>query len=101
VGRSITIGNGALRARYRNSLEKPELMTRGHVYEFTIELGSTCIVFLPGHKIRLAITSSVFPIYARNQNTGNEISEDTEIGIANNTVYHDMSYPSHILLPRK
>lgn len=100
-GRSISLVSGALRGRYRNSLEKPELMSPGKVYNFTIELDSTCIVFKPGHRIRLAITSSAFPIYARNQNTGNNIAEDIEIKIANNTVYHDRNYPSHMLLPTK
>jgi hypothetical protein len=100
-GRSISLGSSALRARYRDSLEKPELMSPGKAYTFTLELDSTCIVFKPGHRIRLAITSSAFPAFARNQNTGNKISEDTEIRIANNTVYHSKNYPSHILLPRK
>lgn len=100
-GKSINLGTGALRARYRNSLENPELMSPGKVYNFTVELDSTCIMFKPEYRIRLAITSSAFPVFARNQNTGKNISEDTEIRIANNIIYHNKNYPSHIILPTK
>lgn len=106
-GKSIPLGGlcmglcGALRSRYRNSLEKPELLSPKKVYTFTLELPSTCIVFKPRHRIRLAITSSAFPIYARNQNTGKNIAHDSEMKIANNKVYHDKNSPSHILLPTR
>jgi putative CocE/NonD family hydrolase len=97
-GRSINLGHGVLRARYRNSLEKAELMAPGKVY-FTFELMSTCILFKPGHRLRLSITSSAFPMYDRNPNTGHPIGEDAELRIAHNTIYHDSERPSHILLP--
>ncbi|MFQ6053707.1 MAG: CocE/NonD family hydrolase [Candidatus Bathyarchaeia archaeon] len=100
-GRSISVSQGALRARYRNSLERPELMRTGEVYRFRIQLYSTCIAFQPGHRIRLAVTSSDFPRYARNTNTGNDVATDTEIKIARNMVHHNERHPSNILLPEK
>ena len=72
-------------------------MTPGKVYNFRIDLASICIVFKPEHRMRLSITSSNFPNYARNQNTGNNIWEDPEIKIARNIVYHDKNHPSHII----
>lgn len=98
-GRSINLGQGVLRARYRNSLGEAELMIPGKVYKFTFELMSTCILFKPDHRIRLSITSSAFPTYDRNPNTGHPIGEDAELRIAHHTIYHDNEYPSHILLP--
>jgi len=97
--RSISLGEGVLRARYRNSLEKAELMIPGKVYEFTFELMSTCNVFHSGHRIRLTLTSSGFPIHARNPNTGHPIGEDAELRVAHQTIYHCDEYPSHLLLP--
>lgn len=99
--RSILLCSGCLRARFRNSLEFPELMSPGNIYNFIIELDSTCVAIKKEHRIRLAITSSMFPVFARNQNTGNDISEDDEIRIAKNTVYHSKDNPSHLILPIK
>jgi len=98
-GRSIYLGAGVLRARYRDSLERAELMTPGKVYEFTFELTSTCIKFKPGHRVRLLITSSAFPVYARNPNTGHAIGEDAELRIAHQTIHHNSEYLSYIELP--
>ncbi len=98
-GRSINLGEGILRARYRNSLEATELMVPEKVYRFTFELTSTCILLKPGHRIRLSITSSAFPIYARNPNTGHPIGEDAELHIAHQTIYHSNEYLSHVSLP--
>ncbi len=100
-GRSVSVGSvfRGLRARYRESLIDPELLVPGSVYRYLVELDSTAVCFLEGHCIRLAITSSAFPFYARNQNTGNPITEDTEIVIAENKVHHSSAYPSTLQLP--
>ena len=98
-GRSIIVSNGILRARYRDSLSEPRLMEHGEIYEFNVEMSSTCNLYKKDHKIRLAITSSEFPRYARNHNTGNPIPYDTEFRKAKNSVYHSKKYPSKISLP--
>lgn len=99
--RSVVLGGCVLRARYRNSLERPELLTPNEIYCFTLEFGSMCNLFRPAHVMRLAIMSSSFPTFARNQNTGNEIWDDVEVKIARNIVYHDSRHPSHLILPTR
>jgi putative CocE/NonD family hydrolase len=99
-GIAFNLTEGIIRARFRKSLyEPPELMTPGEVYTFTITLYPTANVFLKGHRIRVHITSSGFPLWDRNPNTGHEQGMDAEIQVANQTVYHDEKYPSHIVLP--
>lgn len=101
-GKSIYITNrmfGMLRARYRNSLETPELLEPNKIYKYRIELAALGRTILPGHRLRLAITSSGFPEWARNHNTGNDIALDTEFQIATNRIYHDMDHPAVLHLP--
>ena len=99
-GTAFNLTEGILRARFRKSLyEPPELMTPGEVYAFTIALYPTANVFLKGHRIRVHITSSGFPLWDRNPNTGHEQGVDAEIQVAKQTVFHNASYPSHIVLP--
>ena len=81
---------------YQQSLLKPV-----EVYEFTIDLYPTSNIFLPGHRIRLDISSSNFPRFDRNPNTGNEFGKDCELKTANQTIYHDEIFASHLLLPLK
>jgi predicted acyl esterase len=69
-GRAIFLTDGILRARYRNSLAEPEPLTPGQVYEVTLDLSVTSNVFLPGHRIRLEVSSSNFPRFDRNTSTG-------------------------------
>jgi putative CocE/NonD family hydrolase len=88
-----------MRARYRNGLENQELMKEGEIYKITVPMDSTGVTFKHGHKIRLSITSSEFPRYARNNNTGNPVNIDSEIKIALNSIHHGKTYPSRILLP--
>lgn len=96
---ALNVADGILRARYRNSFEKPELMTPGTIYEFEIDLLHTSNLFKRGHWIRLEISSSNFPQYDRNLNTGNALYIDAEMQSAHQTLYHDAAHPSHILLP--
>ncbi len=98
-GKAINVAQGIIRARYRDSWEKPELMTPGEVYKFTIDLWSTSNCFLAGHRIGVEISSSNFPQFDRNPNTGHEFGKDDETRIAAQTIYHDGERPSHVLLP--
>ena len=91
--------DGIIRARYRNSFQKPELITPGQIYEYTIDLWSVSHVFEKGHKIQLEISSSNFPHYDRNPNTGHKFGEDAEVEKATQKIYHDRLHASHILLP--
>ncbi len=98
-GRSMLVLDGAIRARHRNSMEDEELMVPGEVYEFWIDLWSTSIVFNKGHRIRLAITSSNYPRFDANPNTGHPFGWGNETMTAQNTIYKGMSSPSRIILP--
>ena len=95
--RSLT--DGIIRARYRESLSTAKLLEPGQVYEYTIDLVATSNVFKRGHSIRVEVSSSNFPRFDRNPNTGREPSEETELRPALQTVLHTGQYPSHIRLP--
>src|SRR5690606_16645803 len=98
-GSAIPVSEGILRAKFRNGLDKINLLTPNEVYEYEIEMTGTANVFLPGHRIRVDITSSNFPQFDRNHNTGNPLGSSSEVRIANQTIHHGGSRPSHILLP--
>ncbi len=95
--RSLT--EGILRARYRNGFDRPELLTPGRPVELSIELGATANVFLPGHRARVEVSSSNFPRFDRNPNTGGVFGEDGRPVVAEQTVLHDRSRPSRLVLP--
>ena len=98
-GRSVLIADGIQRGRWRKWGSGPELLTPGEVYEFTILLGNTSIVFRKGHRIRISISSSNFPLYDRNMNTGNAMGEDA-VGVkATQRVFHEAGKASYIDLP--
>jgi uncharacterized protein len=100
-GRAMFVTEGALRARYRLSTSEPTLLVPGEVYEPQFELWGTSNVFLPGHRLRLEITSSNFPRFDRNSNTGGDIGRETEgdFVLALNRIYHGPRYPSRLILP--
>ena len=98
-GRAMNFSEGFIRARYRDAKEIPQLMEPGRIYPLTIEMQPTSLVFKRGHRIRVHITSSDFPHYDRNPNTGKTFGQDAEMRVARQTVYHEALYPSHILLP--
>jgi putative CocE/NonD family hydrolase len=98
-GRAINVSNGILRASSRNSLEKREPIEPGKVYAYTFDSSATSNLFAVGHQIRVEVSSSNFPHYDRNLNTGHPLGSDTEMIVAHQTVYHSASYPSQIVLP--
>ncbi|MBN2238231.1 MAG: CocE/NonD family hydrolase [Dehalococcoidales bacterium] len=98
-GRAYNVADGIVRAQYRNSFTSPELLKPGEVTEFIIRLGHTSQVFRTGHRIRIDITSSNFPTFDRNMNTGNPIGVDAEGIAALQTIYHRTGYASYIDFP--
>ena len=99
TGEARNLTDGLLRVRYRNGLEKAELGKPGEIYPLTIDAGVTSNVFLAGHRIRVEISSSNFPRFDRNPNTGRSLADETVLKKAQQVVYHSRQYPSHILLP--
>jgi putative CocE/NonD family hydrolase len=99
-GRALNIRENIKRARFRNGRDRPaELMQPGKVYEVRIPLGAYSTWFAPGHRIRVQITSSSFPRWDRNLNTGGNNYDETAWVIAENVVHHSGRYPSRIVLP--
>jgi putative CocE/NonD family hydrolase len=98
-GKAYNLADGIIRARYRESLERPALIEPGKVYEYKIDLWATSNVFKKGHRIRVDLSSSNFPKYDRNPNTGHKFGEDAELRTATQTIHHSRQYPSHITLP--
>jgi putative CocE/NonD family hydrolase len=98
-GSARILTDGILRLRYRESLEKPAASIPGQTYQVTVDAGVTSNVFLKGHSIRLEISSSNFPRFDRNPNTGRPVADETELRTARQTVYHDRAQASYVLLP--
>jgi putative CocE/NonD family hydrolase len=98
-GRSLSVCDGILRARYRDSLERAELLRPGQVYRFEVDLWATAQVFAAGHRLRVQVTSSDFPRYDRNLNTGGPFGAEVRGRAAVNTVFHDAGRASHVVLP--
>ncbi len=97
-GTARILTDGILRLRYRNSLEKPELAKAGEVYRVTVDAGVTSNVFLKGHRIRVEISSSNFPRFDRNANTGAPVEQAAKLLKASQTIYHDPTHPSCLVL---
>ncbi|MEN8229075.1 MAG: CocE/NonD family hydrolase [Bacteroidota bacterium] len=98
-GRAIRICEGIIRADHRNPDVPPSLIVPGKIYEYTIDLWATSNLFLKGHRIRVEISSSNFPRFDRNLNTGKYFATDTTMINAEQTIYHGPDYPSCIILP--
>lgn len=90
---------GIIRGRYWKTFREQNLLTPGEVYEFYVDLWSTSNVFLKGHRVRIEISSSNFPKYDRNPNTGHRFGEDAQFLLAHQKVYHHAEHPSHVVLP--
>jgi uncharacterized protein len=99
-GFSQRLCDSMVRARFRHGYLEPEArLVPGEVTAFTIDMWSTSHVFKPGHRIRLEVSSSAFPKYDRNLNTGADIATATESVRAVNSVWHTSVHPSHLVLP--
>jgi hypothetical protein len=98
-GYARNLTDGIIRARARSPREKADPIVPGEVYEYTIDLWATSNLFWKGHRIRLEISSSNFPRFDRNANTGDVIGSDRSMVSALQTIHHDATYPSHVSLP--
>ncbi len=98
-GRSMRICEGIIRASHRNPEQSPGAIEPGKIYLYTIDLWATSNVFQKGHKMRVEISSSNFPRFDRNLNTGTSFATDTEVVKASQVIYHDEAHPSCIVLP--
>jgi putative CocE/NonD family hydrolase len=97
-GTARNLTDGILRLRYRNSLDKPELAKPGELYHIEVDAGVTSNVFLKGHRIRLEVSSSNFPRFDRNPNTGGLIADATHFAKADQIIFHDAGHPSSLTL---
>jgi uncharacterized protein len=98
-GKIFPLVEGRLRARFRESMDKPQLLKPGEIYEFHLDLWQTGITFAAGHRVRIEVASASFPMFGRNLNTGGHNETETEFVTAEQTILHDAQYPSHVLLP--
>jgi putative CocE/NonD family hydrolase len=98
-GRAFNIQEGALRMRHREGLSKKVLMTPGEVYEIELDLHASSNYYDAGHRIRLEVSSSNFPRWQRNLNTGGNNFDETEWQTATNQVYHTKTKLSYVVLP--
>ena len=98
-GYAHNLQDGIVRARYRTSAAEPSLIQPGRVYRYEIDLWATSQVLFAGHRLRLEISSSNFPRFDRNPNTGAPIGADARLETARQTVHHSAQYPSHVTLP--
>jgi putative CocE/NonD family hydrolase len=90
---------GIVRARFRDGYERPVLLRPGQVCEYTIRLNPTANCFLTGHRIRIDVSSSDFPSFDRNHNTGGDGVSESAMVVAHQTVFHDAARPSRVTLP--
>ena len=98
-GYAQNLTEGILRARYRETTSAAKPIEPGKIYEYKIDLWSTSNVFLKGHVIRLEVSSSNFPRFDRNLNTGKSAATDSKFVKATQTIYHDTAHPSALILP--
>jgi uncharacterized protein len=98
-GKAYNLVDAVVRARYRESDYQAELIRPGKIYRYSFSLGVTSNVFKAGHRIRIQISSSNFPKWDRNLNTGHPIGQDAVLKAAVQTIYHDKKHPSCVVLP--
>lgn len=97
-GYAMNLTDGVLRARFRQSFARPELLVPGQIAAFAVEAGQTGHVLLKGHRLRLEVSSSNFPRFSRNTNTGNVPEKDATFVVARQTVYHARGRASYLSL---
>ena len=100
-GGSRILAEGVIRARFRDGYDAEQLIEPGEVLEYRVDLVATANTFLRGHHIRVVVTSSSFPRFDRNPNTGRPLGVDgpEDLVVAHQTIFHDTARPSHIVLP--
>ena len=98
-GRSLNMAEGIMRARYREGTDTPKLVEPGKVFEYVIDMVGTSVEFQKGHRIRVDVTSSHFPQFDRNPNTGDAFGTSAAVKVATQTIHHSPAYQSHLLLP--
>jgi len=91
--------DGMVRARFREGMDKPFLIEPGRAYVYDLDLWNTCQMYQKGHRIRLEISSSAFPKYDRNLNTGEALGKTTRMQAAEQKIYHDREHLSYVVLP--
>jgi len=98
-GFAMNLVDSVLRLRFRNGFDREELMTPGEIYAVSIDVGPVSNRFMPGHRIRIDISSSNYPQFDPNTNTGEPLGRERSRQVAMQTVYHDLARASHVLLP--
>lgn len=98
-GKALSVTDGIQRLRYRTSLDEPSFVKKNAAYQINIDAGVTSYVFERGHSIRLEISSSNFPRFDRNLNSMRPVAEESKFTLAKQTIYHERSYPSVLILP--
>lgn len=98
-GMAMNLTYGIMRAQYREGFEQPQLIEPNVALEYSVRLNPTGILFKPGQRIRLYVSSSDFPNFDRNHNTGKRYWSDAELKVARQTVFHDAERPSRLILP--
>lgn len=91
--------HGTIRARFRNSMSEPRLLEKDKIYEYAIDMWQTGIMFQKGHRIRVEVSSALFPMFSRNLNTGGHNEKEKRFVKASQRVYHSAEHPSHVILP--
>ena len=98
-GRSMNMQEGITRVRYRDGFDKARMMSPGKVYEVPVDLHATSWYLQPGHRLRVQISSSNFPRFDRNLNTGGRNYDETKWRTAKNSMHHTAAHPSRLILP--
>jgi putative CocE/NonD family hydrolase len=98
-GMAVNLTYGIMRAQYRNGYENPALLEPGEVFEYTVKLNPIGCMFRPGQRLRLYVSSSDFPNFDRNHNTGKDYWSHAELRVAHQAVFHTTDRPSRLVLP--
>jgi len=98
-GEIFHLVRGTIRARFRTSMAKPELLEKDKIYRYDLDMWQTGITFQKGHRIRVEVASAMFPMFSRNLNTGGHNEKETKFRRATQRIYYSVEYPSHVLLP--
>lgn len=98
-GRAERVQDGIARARFRHGFDREAMLDPGNIERYDIDVWFTSRVFEPGHRIRVSVSSALFPKYDRNLNTGGNNERDSTFVVAHQRVLHDSAHPSHVVLP--